>query len=54
VELLNRLGGNVPSHEEVVRCVREYARKIAAGTGDAPAQCADCTATRSEEQVAHV
>jgi pyruvate/2-oxoacid:ferredoxin oxidoreductase alpha subunit len=54
VELLNRLGGNVPSHEEVVRCVREYARKIAAGTGDAPAQCADCTATRNEEQVAHV
>jgi len=38
VELLNRLGGNVPSHEEVVECVREYARKILAGGGGSGAR----------------
>jgi pyruvate/2-oxoacid:ferredoxin oxidoreductase alpha subunit len=27
VEFLNRMGGNVPSHEEVIRFVRELARR---------------------------
>ena len=42
VELLNRLGGNVPSHEEVVRRVREYAKKILTASA------------QDEERVAHV
>ena len=37
VEFLNRMGGNVPSHEEVLAFVREQARRIlpatAAGRG---------------------
>jgi len=42
VELFNRLGGNVPSHGEVVRRVREYAKKFLTASA------------KDEERVAHV
>ena len=44
VEFLSRMGGNVPSHEEVLRFVRELAQQV-----DQPA-----TSRREEERMAHV
>lgn len=41
VEFLNRMGGNVPSHEEVLRFVRKLARELA-------------PTAREEERLAHV
>ena len=41
VELLNRMGGNVPSHQEVLRFVRKLARELA-------------TTAREEERLTHV
>jgi hypothetical protein len=42
VEFLNRMGGNVPSHHEVLDFVRELARRIQ------PLNC------QEEERMAHV
>jgi pyruvate/2-oxoacid:ferredoxin oxidoreductase alpha subunit len=42
VEFVNRMGGNVPSHEEVLRFVREQARRIVPGSA------------AEEERMAHV
>jgi 2-oxoisovalerate ferredoxin oxidoreductase alpha subunit len=41
VEFLNRMGGNVPSHDEVLKCVQEQAQKF-------------MTTAPEEEQMAHV
>ena len=46
VEFLNRMGGNVPSHDEVLAFVRELARRYLPATG--------LTMEREEERMAHV
>jgi pyruvate/2-oxoacid:ferredoxin oxidoreductase alpha subunit len=56
VEFLSRVGGNVPSHDEVLRFVRKQAERYLAGSpankrdslGSAPAEVPE------EERVAHV
>ena len=55
VEFLSRVGGNVPTHEDVLRFVKELARReglapdpVARGPEDAARQ------SREEEQMAHV
>ena len=46
VEFLNRMGGNVPSHDEVLAFVRELARRYVPAAGPA--------IEREEERMAHV
>jgi hypothetical protein len=46
VELLTRMGGNVPSHEEVLAFVREQVRRHGVAAG--------LTECREQEQIAHV
>ncbi|MGB0065132.1 MAG: 3-methyl-2-oxobutanoate dehydrogenase subunit VorB [Terracidiphilus sp.] len=48
VEFLNRMGGNVPSHEEVLRMVRELGRREGLSRQSAAGQ------TLAEERMAHV
>ena len=54
VELLNRMGGNVPSHEEVLEFVRGMARRIGLTRCDAIARQAKAAMQPQEEQMAHV
>jgi pyruvate/2-oxoacid:ferredoxin oxidoreductase alpha subunit len=46
VEFLNRMGGNVPSHDEVLAFVRELARRYVPAAGS--------KMEREEERMAHV
>ena len=46
VEFLNRMGGNVPSHDEVLAFVRELARRYLPATKP--------SVRREEERMAHV
>ena len=48
VEFLNRMGGNVPSHEEVLRFVQELARREGLEQRSTDRQ------TLEEERMAHV
>ena len=54
VELLNRMGGNVPSHEEVLKFVRELVRRIGLTHHAGLAQQTTAAMQPAEEQMAHV
>jgi pyruvate/2-oxoacid:ferredoxin oxidoreductase alpha subunit len=53
VEFLNRMGGNVPSHEEVLRFVHELARREGLD-GQTSARQSSGKQTHNEERMAHV
>jgi pyruvate/2-oxoacid:ferredoxin oxidoreductase alpha subunit len=53
VELLNRMGGNVPSHEEVLEFVRGLARRIGLTHCDAIARRSKSAMQPQEEQMVH-
>ena len=54
VELLNRMGGNVPSHQEVLEFVRAMARRVGLTRCDAIAPQTRSAVRPIEEQMVHV